>query len=159
MIQKSSVGFHTATKKSMRKLRFLVERHLLMLVLPWGEDILNYKICIPFCSIFCGYTPRIIHVEPMKNLSLMIRGFVVYCLIVNFQTTKEDVMVGVKVGKDESIDRALRRFKKKVDAIGILNDYKERQEYLQPSEARRLKKRKAINRQRWKDTQERDHTI
>jgi small subunit ribosomal protein S21 len=55
-------------------------------------------------------------------------------------------MPGVVVGSNESIDSALRRFKKQVEKGYILSDVRKREYYKKPSEKRRknylrLKKR------------------
>lgn len=42
----------------------------------------------------------------------------------------------------ENLDLALKKFKKKVDNSGILEEFKRRQFYLKPSAAKRLKARK-----------------
>jgi len=46
-------------------------------------------------------------------------------------------MLEVKVNKDESIDRALRRFKKQCDKEGLTKEIKKRKHYIKPSEKRR----------------------
>lgn len=56
--------------------------------------------------------------------------------------------MGVIVRKGEGIDKAIRRFKKKVDSSKILREYKERKEYVKPSIKKRLKKLKAIQKQK-----------
>lgn len=56
--------------------------------------------------------------------------------------------MGVIVRKGEGIDKAIRRFKKKVDSSKILRECKERQEYVKPSVRKRLKKLKAIQKQK-----------
>ena len=44
--------------------------------------------------------------------------------------------------RNENIERTIKRFNKKVKKMGILDDYKEHQRYLKPSEKkRRMKKR------------------
>jgi len=43
--------------------------------------------------------------------------------------------------------KALRKFKRKVNESGIMQDYKDRQYYQKPSEKRRLAKKQAIRRQ------------
>lgn len=57
-------------------------------------------------------------------------------------------MVGVKVKDNESIDRAINRFKKLVTRSRILNEYKENQQYTKPSEERREALKKSIREQR-----------
>ena len=51
--------------------------------------------------------------------------------------------VFVKVGKDEPIEKAIRRFKKLCEKQGIKKEVKSRRYYEKPSEARRHEKRKA----------------
>jgi len=46
-------------------------------------------------------------------------------------------MLEIKVGKDESIDRALRRFKKRCDKDNLVKEMKKRKYYIKPSERRR----------------------
>ena len=55
-------------------------------------------------------------------------------------------MIEVKVRRNESIERAISRFKKKVKEDGFLFTLKERQYYTKPSEERREKKNRAKRR-------------
>jgi small subunit ribosomal protein S21 len=48
-------------------------------------------------------------------------------------------MTEVRVGKDESLDSALRRFKRQVKRSGILTDAKRHEHYESPSAKRRRK--------------------
>lgn len=57
-------------------------------------------------------------------------------------------MVGVNVKDNESIDRALNRFKKLVARSRILNEFKERQQYTKPSKERREALKKSIREER-----------
>lgn len=56
--------------------------------------------------------------------------------------------IGVIVEKGESIDRAIRRFKKKIDSSKILREYRDRQEYVKPSERRKKEMAKARRREK-----------
>ena len=47
----------------------------------------------------------------------------------------------VNVGEHEPLEKALRRFKKKIEREGILRTLKERKHYEKPSERKRRKKR------------------
>lgn len=49
---------------------------------------------------------------------------------------------------DDSIEKALRKFKKKVQASGLLNELREREHYEKPTTAR--KRARAAARNRWK---------
>ncbi|MBR19866.1 MAG: 30S ribosomal protein S21 [Euryarchaeota archaeon] len=49
--------------------------------------------------------------------------------------------------RNNDVNKALRLFKKKVQNEGILQEYKERQHYVKPSEKRR--KAKAAGKKRW----------
>lgn len=55
-------------------------------------------------------------------------------------------MIEVRLKRNESIDRAISRFKKKVKESGFLFELKERQYYTKPSEERREKKNRAKRR-------------
>ncbi|MCR4417148.1 MAG: 30S ribosomal protein S21 [Ignavibacteria bacterium] len=55
-------------------------------------------------------------------------------------------MVGIIIGENESLDKALKRFKKKYERAGILKEYKKRTFYLKPSVRRKMKTAKAIRR-------------
>jgi len=55
-------------------------------------------------------------------------------------------LIEVKVKKNESVERAISRFKKKVKEDGFLFTLKERQYYTKPSEERREKKNRAKRR-------------
>lgn len=55
-------------------------------------------------------------------------------------------MVGIIIGENEPIDRAIRRFKKKYERSGILKEVKKRAFFTKPSVKKRMKKAKAIRR-------------
>ena len=55
-------------------------------------------------------------------------------------------MPKVEIGEHESLDRALRRLKKKIEREGILKVLKARKHYEKPSEKRRRKMRTAKKR-------------
>lgn len=55
-------------------------------------------------------------------------------------------MVGIQVGDNESIDKALRRFKKKYERSGILKEFKKRTFFVKPSVKKRMEKLKAERR-------------
>ena len=57
-------------------------------------------------------------------------------------------MPRVDVGRNEPLERALRRFKKKIEREGILKQLKARKYYEKPSERRR-KKRKPKRSGKW----------
>jgi len=57
-------------------------------------------------------------------------------------------MVQVLVRKDEPLEKALRRFKKKYEKAGILKDVKKNSYYIKPSQQKRMKKAKAEKRSR-----------
>lgn len=52
--------------------------------------------------------------------------------------------VGIKVRDNESIDRALRRFKRAVNRSRVLRIYRSNMAYTKPSEERRLARQKAL---------------
>ncbi len=55
-------------------------------------------------------------------------------------------MVGIIVQENEPIDRAIKRFKKKYERSGILKEFKKRAYFTKPSIKKRMKKLKAIRR-------------
>jgi small subunit ribosomal protein S21 len=55
-------------------------------------------------------------------------------------------LVGITVGDNESIDKALKRFKKKYERSGILKEYKKRTFFVKPSIKKRMEKIKAARR-------------
>ena len=55
-------------------------------------------------------------------------------------------MVGIIVQENETIDRAIRRFKKKYERSGVLKEVKKRSYFTKPSVQKRMKKIKAIRR-------------
>ena len=57
-------------------------------------------------------------------------------------------MSQVIVGENESLENALKRFKRKVQKDGILADMKRKEEYVKPSVARKLKSENARKRAR-----------
>ena len=50
--------------------------------------------------------------------------------------------------QDNNIERALRKLKKKIQASNILNDLREKEHYIKPTTARKLKRSAAKNRLR-----------
>ena len=50
--------------------------------------------------------------------------------------------------QDNNIEKALRKFKKKVQNSGVLNDLREREFYIKPTTARKLKRSAAKHRWR-----------
>ena len=50
-------------------------------------------------------------------------------------------MSRINVGENEPLERALRRFKKKIEKDGILKQLKARKHYEKPSEIKRKKRR------------------
>ena len=57
-------------------------------------------------------------------------------------------MPRIEVRADESLERALRRFKRKLEREGILKELKAKKHYEKPSERRRREQRVARSRQR-----------
>lgn len=52
--------------------------------------------------------------------------------------------------QDGNVERALRKFKKKIAASGLLNDLRDREHYVKPTTQRKLKASAAKNRWRKK---------
>ncbi|MHB9144137.1 MAG: 30S ribosomal protein S21 [Symbiobacteriia bacterium] len=59
-------------------------------------------------------------------------------------------MSEVKIGKNETLDSALRRFKKEIQKAGVLAEVRKREHYEKPS-VRRKKKSEAARRRKYKD--------
>ena len=57
-------------------------------------------------------------------------------------------MIEVRVDEGESVDRALKLFKRKIQKAGLLRELRERRHYVKPSEARQLKAAAAARRKR-----------
>jgi small subunit ribosomal protein S21 len=57
-------------------------------------------------------------------------------------------MAEVRVGKNESLDSALRRFKRSCQRSGVLSEARKREHYEKPS-VRRKKKSEAARKRRW----------
>ncbi|MBI4278007.1 MAG: 30S ribosomal protein S21 [Armatimonadetes bacterium] len=57
-------------------------------------------------------------------------------------------MTEVRVGRDETLDSALRRFKRQVKRAGILVDAKRHEHYEKPSAKRRRKLARAARRRK-----------
>jgi small subunit ribosomal protein S21 len=56
-------------------------------------------------------------------------------------------VVGVTVQKNESIDKALRRFKRKYERTGVIREYKIRQAFVKPSVEKRMQRIKSSRKQ------------
>jgi small subunit ribosomal protein S21 len=57
-------------------------------------------------------------------------------------------MIEITIADGDSVDRALKQFKKQVQRAGILQDVRKRRHYVKPSEARQLKAAAARRRSR-----------
>ncbi len=57
-------------------------------------------------------------------------------------------MAQVKVRRGEDINKAIRRFKRKVEAEGIFREVKRRKYYVKPSMKKRIKRAEAEKRRR-----------
>ena len=55
----------------------------------------------------------------------------------NFNRKGMIILPEIEVKKDESIESALRRFKKKIEQEGILREVRDRKHYEKPSERKR----------------------
>ena len=55
-------------------------------------------------------------------------------------------MVGINIGENEGIDKALRRFKKKYERSGVLKEFKKRTFFVKPSVKKRMERIKAARR-------------
>lgn len=56
------------------------------------------------------------------------------------------LLAEIKVGKNESLDNALRRFKKQIRMSGVLSEAKKREHYEKPSVKRKKKSEAARKR-------------
>ena len=63
-------------------------------------------------------------------------------------------MLIIKVGKNESIERALKRYKRKVSNTKQLKKLRERQQYVKPSAQKRRQNAKAVYIQRLRDNEQ-----
>jgi small subunit ribosomal protein S21 len=61
-------------------------------------------------------------------------------------------MPSIRVRENESIDKAIRRFKKECEKAGIVKDMKRASRFVKPSEKRRKKALKAEKRRRISET-------
>lgn len=57
-------------------------------------------------------------------------------------------MAYVLVRENESLENALRRFRRKVQREGIMRDYKKSSFYLKPGDKKRMKEHRALKRMR-----------
>lgn len=57
-------------------------------------------------------------------------------------------MLIIRVKEGESIDKALRRYKKKFERTGVLKEKRERMFYKKPSVVKKEQQKKAVNRQK-----------
>lgn len=64
----------------------------------------------------------------------------------NFIKGGENRMPEIRVGENESIESALKRFKKKIQKAGILSEIKRRERYEKPSIKRKRKSEAARKR-------------
>ena len=79
--------------------------------------------------------------DPSPTLSFL--GFVVQT-----QYLRGVIVLEVVVQDNESLDRALRRFKRKVQRSGLYSELRKRRYYEKPSAQRKRKREAAIRRER-----------
>ena len=60
-------------------------------------------------------------------------------------------MTEVKINEEESLERALKRFQRKLQKSGLFGELRRRRHYVKPSEARAIKTAAAIRRKRKKN--------
>ncbi len=63
-------------------------------------------------------------------------------------------MLIIPVKDGESIDRALKKFKKKFDRVGIMKALRKRKQFTKPSVARRNEIQKAVKKRQYLEGQE-----
>ena len=77
------------------------------------------------------------------------------CGVPRARLSDEDAMIEVRLSDTDSLERALKVFKKKLQKSGLLRELRRRRHYVKPSEARALKTAAAQRRARKKtDTKE-----
>lgn len=74
---------------------------------------------------------------------------VVFCTIYNWREVRCDIMSNVIVKENESLDSALRRFKRNCAKAGIQQEIRKREHYEKPS-VRRKKKSEAARKRKFK---------
>jgi small subunit ribosomal protein S21 len=60
-------------------------------------------------------------------------------------------MIEVRLNDGDSVEYALKQFKRKVVKSGLLRELKQRRHYVKPSEARQIKSAAAVRRKRKKE--------
>jgi len=63
-------------------------------------------------------------------------------------------MIIIEVGKGENIEKALKRYKRKTNQIGISRELREREQFTKPSVKKRAVKQKAKYIQKLRDAEE-----
>ena len=58
-------------------------------------------------------------------------------------------MIIIDIKDGEALDKALRRYKKKFEKLGILKEVRRRSHYTPPSMARKTERKKAVSKQRY----------
>jgi small subunit ribosomal protein S21 len=61
-------------------------------------------------------------------------------------------LVGISLQENESIDKALKRFKKKYERSGVLKEFKKRTFFVKPSIEKRMNRLKAERRSKRENT-------
>ena len=65
----------------------------------------------------------------------------------------------IRPRRNESPERVVKRFNKKVKKLGIIDEVKERRRYVKPSEQRRKAKKRAIARRKKEEAKRKKRTI
>ena len=93
-------------------------------------------------ALFCGLTPSDVKTSlPAPDLKAEAGN---ECLPVPKSLRgSETVLTEIKLKKGESVEKALRRLKKKIDREGVLKEVRNHRHYEKPSERRRRKMKMA----------------
>ena len=84
----------------------------------------------------------------VSPLALAATPRVGYVLWLSIQQSRSAILLEVTVQDNESLERALRRFKRKVQRSGLYSELRKRRFYEKPSAQRKRKREAAIRRER-----------
>ena len=96
-----------------------------------------------FCIFFVAEKEKVVLLQPQKST-----------IVLTIKRRKCFKMIIVPVKEGESIDRALKRYKRKYEKTGVVKELRARQQFTKPSVIKRAQHMKAIYVQKLREAEQ-----
>ncbi len=105
--------------------------------------VTDSKLLHYFCIFFVAEKEKVVLLQPQKST-----------IVLTIKRRKCFKMIIVPVKEGESIDRALKRYKRKYEKTGVVKELRARQQFTKPSVIKRAQLMKAIYVQKLRQAEE-----